>query len=132
MRALEYPPLKRCLIIDDSPVIRKVAKRFLQDLNYIIVEAENGADALMKCRGAMPDVMMLDHTLPDMTTQEFLEAMKRQSPGKLPVILLCTTQLDVVRIMKAKRAGATGYVLKPFTRATLHNSFLSQVVDLAA
>lgn len=124
--------MKSCLIVDDSPIIRKVAKRILQSLNYAIVEAEYGADALVKCRDSMPDAIMLDHTLLDMTTLEFLEALKRQSPNKMPAILLCTTQLDVVRIMKAKRAGATGYVLKPFTRASLQNSFTSQIRDLAA
>jgi two-component system, chemotaxis family, chemotaxis protein CheY len=120
------------MIVDDSPVIRKVAKRILQDLNYAIVEAEMGADALSKCRMSMPDVIMLDHVLPDMTAVEFIEAIKRRAPARMPTILLCITQLDVVRIMKAKRAGATGYMLKPFTRATLMNSFASQVVELAA
>jgi two-component system, chemotaxis family, chemotaxis protein CheY len=124
--------LKSCLIVDDSPVIRKVAKRILQDLQYIITEAEYGAEALSKCRANVPDVILLDHVLPDMTAVEFIQSIMQLSPNKKPVILLCITQLDVVRIMKAKRAGATGYVLKPFTRATLLNSFSSQIKDLAA
>jgi two-component system, chemotaxis family, chemotaxis protein CheY len=124
--------LKSCLIVDDSPVIRKVAKRILHDLQFAIVEAENGADGLSKYRTGLHDVILLDHVLPDMTAIEFIEATKRYSPDLRPTILLCITQLDVVRIMKAKRAGATGYVLKPFTRATLVNSFTSQIADLAA
>ncbi len=124
--------MKSCLIVDDSPVIRKVAKRILHDLQYAIVEAENGEDGLSKYRTGLHNVILLDHVLPDMTAIEFIEATKRFAPDMKPTILLCITQLDVVRIMKAKRAGATGYVLKPFTRATLVSSFTSQIADLAA
>ena len=124
--------MKTCLIVDDSAVIRKVAKRILSDMPFAILEAEYGSDALMKCRSQMPDVIMLDHTLPDMTAIEFIETMKRRVPQAMPSILLCTSEFDVVRIMKAKRAGAAGYILKPFTRQTLLASFQSQVADLAA
>jgi two-component system, chemotaxis family, chemotaxis protein CheY len=120
------------MIVDDSPVIRKVAKRILVDLGYVIIEAEYGADALAKCRNGMPDVILLDHIMPDMTAVQFIEAIKSRVTTKMPSILLNICQLDVVRIMKAKRAGATGYVLKPFTRATLSASFHSQIVQLAA
>lgn len=124
--------MKRCLIVDDSPVIRKVAKRILYDLQYVITEAENGSDGLSKFRNTLPQVILLDHVLPDMTAVEFIQSAMRFSPHMKPSILLCITQLDVVRIMKAKRAGASGFVLKPFTRATLTHSFTSQVEELAA
>jgi two-component system, chemotaxis family, chemotaxis protein CheY len=124
--------MKTCLIVDDSAVIRKVARRILSDLQFVITEAEYGTDALIKCRGQMPDVILLDHVLPDMTAIEFIETIKRRGGPKMPSILLCISEFDVPRIMKAKRAGATGYVLKPFTRATLLTSFTSQVADLAA
>lgn len=124
--------MKTCLIVDDSAVIRKVAKRILSDMPFAIHEAEYGSDALMKCRNHLPDVIMLDHALPDMTAIEFIETMKRRAPQNMPSILLCTSEFDVVRIMKAKRAGAAGYVLKPFTRQTLLASFQAQVADLAA
>ena len=124
--------MKTCLIVDDSPVIRKVAKRILADLGYAVTEAEYGADGLAKCHGSMPDVILLDFSLPDMTDLQFIENVKVRAVGKMPIILLNIFELDVVRIMKAKRAGATGYVLKPFTRATLTDSFNSQIVQLAA
>ncbi|MGL4491002.1 MAG: response regulator [Rhizobiaceae bacterium] len=124
--------MKSCLIVDDSPVIRKVAKRILHDQHYAITEADSGEDGLSKYRTGLHQVIMLDHVLPDMTAVQFIESIMRFSPEMRPTILLCITQLDVVRIMKAKRAGAKGYVLKPFTRATLLNSFNTHVVDLAA
>ncbi len=124
--------MKTCMIVDDSAVIRKVARRILSDLPFVIVEAEYGSDALLKCRTQMPDVIMLDHVLPDMTAVEFIENIKRRVPQNMPSILLCISEFDVVRIMKAKRAGAAGYILKPFTRQTLLASFQTQVADLAA
>lgn len=101
-------------------------------MQFAITEAENGEDGLSKFRTGHHSVIILDHVLPDMTAIEFIEATRRYSPHMKPTILLCITQLDVVRIMKAKRAGATGYMLKPFTRATLLSSFTSQIADLAA
>lgn len=124
--------MKTCLIVDDSPVIRKVAKRILTDLGFAVTEAEYGSDGLAKCRSTLPDVILLDHSLPDMTDLQFIETIKARATGKMPAILLNIFELDVVRIMKAKRAGATGFVLKPFTRATLTDSFNSQIVKLAA
>lgn len=124
--------VKTCLIVDDSAVIRKVAKRILTDLPFEIIEAEYGSDGLMKCSVRMPDVIMLDHVLPDMTAIEFIENIKRRTPQNMPSILLSISEFDIVRIMKAKRAGAAGYVLKPFTRQTLLASFQNQIADLAA
>ena len=124
--------MKTCLIVDDSPVIRKVAKRILIDLGYTVTEADYGADGLAKCRNSLPDVILLDHSLPDRTDIQFIETIKARANGKMPCILLNIFELDVVRIMKAKRAGASGFVLKPFTRATLTDSFNSQTSKLAA
>ena len=124
--------MKTCLIVDDSPVIRKVAKRILSDLGYAVIEAYHGAEGLDKCRNNNPDVVLLDFTLPDMTALQFIETLKARPGIKMPSVLLNIFQLDVVCIMKAKRAGAAGYVLKPFTRATLTDSFNSQITKLAA
>lgn len=124
--------LKTCLIVDDSAVIRKVARRILSGFQFAISESDYGHDALIKCRSQMPDIILLDHVLPDMSAIEFIENIKRRSPQNMPSILLCICEFDVPRIMKAKRAGASGYVLKPFTRETLLASFHSQIADLAA
>lgn len=119
--------MKHCLLVDDSAVIRKVARRILDGVGYYVSEASSGAEGWRLCRNAMPDVIVLDYVLPDMTAIEFIESLRRSSAKPLPRILLCTPYLDVPRIMKAKRAGASGYILKPFDRFQLLASFDSQL-----
>ncbi len=119
--------MQHCLIVDDSAVIRKVARRILDGAGYYVSEASSGAEGWRLCRNTMPDVLMLDYILPDMTAIEFIESLRRSTSGPLPRILLCTPFLDVPRIMKAKRAGAAGYLLKPFDRSQLLSSFQSQL-----
>ena len=122
--------MKRCLIIDDSAVIRKVAKRILSGPDLRVLEAESGHDGLAKCRAEMPEYIILDAGLPDISTLEFLAALKPLAPRGLPVVLLLMVELDIVPIMRAKRAGAAGYLLKPFDRAQLTARF-AEYRDLA-
>jgi two-component system, chemotaxis family, chemotaxis protein CheY len=122
--------VKHCLIVDDSAVIRKVARRILDGVGFYVSEASSGAEGWRLCRSTMPDIIMLDHVLPDMTAIEFIESLRKT--GKLPRILLCTSHLDVPRIMKAKRAGATGYIMKPFNRIQLLSGFENQLTQARA
>ena len=124
--------MKHCLIVDDSAVIRKVARRILDGAGYYVSEASSGAEGWRLCRNTMPDVLMLDYVLPDMSAVEFIESLRRSTSAPLPRILLCTPFLDVPRIMRAKRAGAAGYVLKPFDRGQLLGSFEQQLGERQA
>ncbi len=73
--------MKTCLVVDDSSVIRKVARRILEGLDFQIVEAEDGEQALDACRGEMPDAVLLDWNMPKMDGYEFLRALRRL-PGR--------------------------------------------------
>lgn len=115
--------MKRCMVVDDSPVIRKVVKRILSDAELQVEEAESGARALEICRSAMPDLIILDSNLPDMQPSDIIAAMRALPEGKKPRIILCLPEVDLVKIMRAKRAGASGYILKPFDRALLLHHF---------
>ncbi len=119
--------VKHCLIVDDSAVIRKVARRILDGAGYYVSEASSGAEGWRLCRNTKPNVLLLDYILPDMGALEFIEALRRSNAAPLPHILLCTPYLDVPRIMKAKRAGAAGYVMKPFDKAQLLAAFEHQL-----
>ena len=115
--------MKRCMFVDDSSVVRKVAKRILGSPDMIVVEAATGAEALDMCQHDMPDVIVVDSVLPDMTAVEFIQRV-RGIPGEIkPQIVLCLVEVDVGAIMRAKRAGAQGYLLKPFNRAQLLERF---------
>jgi two-component system chemotaxis response regulator CheY len=115
--------MKRCMIVDDSNVIRKVAKRILATPELAVIEACDGREALAMCRTQMPEIIVVDNNLPDMATVEFIrQTMAMDVPVK-PRIVICMTEFDVGAIMRAKRAGAKGYILKPFNRPILLERF---------
>ena len=115
--------MKRCMIVDDSSVIRKVAKRILTGPEMMVVEASTGAQALDMCTAEMPDIIVVDHGLTDMTTVEFIHQAVAIPAVIRPRIMICLTQFDLGAIMRAKRAGAAGFVLKPFNRPQLLERF---------
>lgn len=115
--------MKRCMVVDDSSVIRKVAKRILNGPDMLVVEAASGGDALAMCRSDMPDIIVVDTSLPDMPAVDFIRQAAGLSDRVKPHIVICMTEFDVGAIMRAKRAGAKGYILKPFDRPQLLERF---------
>ena len=115
--------MKRCMFVDDSSVIRKVAKRILGGSDMIIIEAASGYDALEMCSLEMPDIIVVDGTLPDMSAIEFIRRARAFDAPVKPQIVICLTEVDIGAIMRAKRAGAQGYLLKPFNRPQLLERF---------
>lgn len=115
--------MKTCLVVDDSSVIRKVARRILEDLQFEVLEAEDGQQALEKCREAMPDSIFLDWNMPVMDGLEFLKALRAEEGGAEPKVVFCTTENDVAHIAKAMRAGANEYIMKPFDREIVEAKF---------
>jgi two-component system chemotaxis response regulator CheY len=109
--------MKYCLVVDDSSVIRKVARRILEDFDFTVAEAEDGRAALDACRRKMPDMILLDWHLPVMDGIEFLASLRQMERGREPKVVYCTSEADVAQIAKALRAGADEYILKPFDRA---------------
>jgi two-component system chemotaxis response regulator CheY len=115
--------MKHCLVVDDSAVIRKVARRILEELNFTASEAENGRDALDQCRASMPDVVLLDWNMPVMDGIAFLVALRRERGPSTPKVIFCTTENDAAHIARAIAAGANEYVLKPFDRDIIEAKF---------
>ena len=108
--------MKSCLVVDDSRVIRKVTARIMNGLGFTTEEAEDGLTALESCRTHMPDMILLDWSMPNMTGVEFLRALRRERNGKQPVVVFCTTENDVNEVTEAASAGANDYIMKPFDR----------------
>ena len=115
--------MKRCMFVDDSSVIRKVAKRILNGPDMVMVEAGSGLDAIEMCQADMPDIVIVDSALPDLPTVDVIRRIRAIPSAIVPHIAICLTEMDVAAIMRAKRAGAQSYILKPFNRAQLLERF---------
>ena len=122
--------MKRCLFVDNSSVIRKVAKRILNSADLAVIEAATGADGLDMCAYDMPEIIVVDGSLEDMNVVDFIRRVRAMPAHVKPQIAICLTEVDIGAIMRAKRAGAQGYLLKPFNRPQLLERF--RAFDLAA
>jgi two-component system chemotaxis response regulator CheY len=103
-----------CLVVDDSRVTRRAARRVMEELGFAVREAADGAAALAACREALPDLVLLDWNMPVLDGMGFLRAARAAYGPDRPVVVLCTTENSVARIAEALEAGAQEYVMKPF------------------
>lgn len=106
--------MKTCLIVDDSRVIRKVARQIFEAMGYVCTEAEDGQVALDSCKTSMPEFVLLDWNMPVMNGLDFLRAMRQLPSGDVPSVVFCTTENDLAHIQEALGAGANEYIMKPF------------------
>ena len=106
--------MKRCLIVDDSRVIRRVASKIIQDLGFDADEAENGRKALNALTIRMPDLVLVDWDMPVMDGLEFAKELRKLPGGNKVVVVFCTTENDVPHIRQALDAGTDEYIMKPF------------------
>ena len=107
-------PMKSCLLVDDSRVVRKVARHIFESLGFECQEAEDGEKAFEACKAGLPDLIILDWNMPVMSGIEVLEKIRRLENGKHPKILLCTTENDTRHLQRALKAGVDEYIIKPF------------------
>ena len=115
--------MKSCLIVDDSRVVRMVARKILTELEFTVSEAEDGQKALEACLTRMPDSILLDWNMPVMSGLEFLQALRATPGGDKPIVVFCTTENDMSNIMKAMEAGANEYIMKPFDADIIRGKF---------
>lgn len=111
--------MKYCLVVDDSSVIRKVARRILEGLSFEVQEAKDGQEAFQICMQRMPDAIIVDYSMPVMDGFQFLRSVRALDKGQHPRIIFCTTENDVSQIAKAIHSGANEYLLKPFDKHIL-------------
>jgi two-component system, chemotaxis family, chemotaxis protein CheY len=114
---------RNCLVVDDSRVVRKLARRILEANDFTVTEAEDGAKALAACRAGLPDGVLLDWNMPVMNGIEFLRALRAEFGPDHPVVLFCTTETDMSFIAQALEAGAQEYIMKPFDADILIGKF---------
>ena len=105
---------RTCLVVDDSLVVRKAARRIIEGFGFAVREAKDGQEALEACRTELPDGVLLDWNMPVMDGITFLRAARAEFGPDQPRIVLCTTEAELARIVEALSAGAQEYVMKPF------------------
>ena len=113
--------MKSCLIVDDSMVIRKVARHILEMMQFEVAEAADGKEALDHVAQATPDVILLDWNMPIMSGMDFLRAYRSTVEVPSAKVIFCTTENGIGHIQAAIDAGADEYVMKPFDRETLES-----------
>jgi len=113
-------PNMRFLVVDDFSTMRRIVRNLLKELGFTNVqEAEDGVDALNKLRSAEFDFVVSDWNMPNMTGIDLLRAIRADAKLKHLPVMMVTAEAKRENIIEAAQAGASGYVVKPFTAATL-------------
>ena len=114
-----------CLLVDDSRMIRKVARRIVEQHGFVVSEAENGEEAIARCSVNMPDLVITDWDMPVMTGPEFVAAL-RALPGSADTrVVFCTSKSGAQEIHQGIGAGADDWIVKPFDEASLAGKLVS-------
>ena len=115
--------MKSCLIVDDSKVIRMVARKILEELEFTTEEAVDGQEAIDACARSFPDAVLLDWNMPVKDGIEFLKELRAMPGGDAPIVVFCTTENDIAHITAAIEAGANEYIMKPFDSEIIQAKF---------
>jgi two-component system chemotaxis response regulator CheY len=106
--------VRTSLVVDDSRVIRKVARRILEGMGFEVAEVSDGQEALSWCLATMPDAILLDWNMPVLNGLDFVRHLRQQPGGDQPVVVFCTVENVKEHVVAALDAGANEYVMKPF------------------
>ncbi len=108
------------LVVDDFPTMRRIVRSLLKELGFTNVEeAEDGQDALNKLRAGNFEFVVSDWNMPNLDGLEMLKEIRQDNALKDLPVLMVTAEAKKENIIAAAQAGANGYVVKPFTAATL-------------
>ncbi len=113
-------PNMKILVVDDFSTMRRIVRNLLKELGFSnILEAEDGVDALRKLRAETFDFVVSDWNMPNMTGIDLLREIRKDAALKHLPVLMVTAEAKKENIIEAAQAGASGYVVKPFTAITL-------------
>jgi len=115
------PSKIRFLVVDDFSTMRRIVRNLLKELGFTNVdEAEDGAVAWQKIQGTPFDFIITDWNMPNMDGLTLLQTIRGHATYKTLPVLMITAEAKKENIIAAAQAGATGYIVKPFTAATLN------------
>ena len=113
-------PNMKILVVDDFSTMRRIVRNLLKELGFSNVhEAEDGVDALKKLRAETFEFVVSDWNMPNMTGIDLLREIRKDPALKHLPVLMVTAEAKKENIIEAAQAGASGYVVKPFTSVTL-------------
>ncbi len=110
---------RTCLVVDDSRVIRKISAKIALSMGYDVIEAQDGEEALARCKQSMPDLVLTDWQMPEMDGIDFVTALRAIPTPHAPTVVFCTSKAATSEIHEGIAAGADDYVIKPFDEPTL-------------
>ena len=120
------------LVVDDFPTMRRIVRSLLKELGFTNVEeAEDGQEALGKLKGGDFEFVVSDWNMPNLDGLEMLKQLRADEAMKALPVLMVTAEAKKENIVAAAQAGANGYIVKPFTAATLENTGHSRWPDAA-
>ena len=118
------------LVVDDFPTMRRIVRSLLKELGFTNVEeAEDGQDALNKLRAGNFEFVVSDWNMPNLDGLEMLKEIRQDNALKDLPVLMVTAEAKKENIIAAAQAGANGYVVKPFTAATLEEK-LNKIAEV--
>jgi two-component system chemotaxis response regulator CheY len=110
------------LVVDDSQAMRVLLRRMLHDLGFEVREASNGREALESIsRDGKPELILVDWNMPEMNGLDFVRAVRRELGDHEMPLMMVTTETETSQVVKALAAGASEYLMKPFTKEALHD-----------
>lgn len=118
---------KHCLIVDNSDIIRKVARVYLERLGYQVSESQNGEEALALSELSMPDLILVDWQMPGLASRYIIEQIRKLHSKRRPTVVYMTSEHNMEDIAEAKKSGADDYLILPFDRV----SFEGKINELA-
>ncbi len=114
---------KQCLVVDDSKIVRIMARKIIEEIGLEVREAENGQEAFDACSDLMPDVILLDWNMPVMSGIDFLKKLRAEGNSQNTKVIFCTTESDADHVKEGMDAGANEYIMKPFDEAIIKSKF---------
>lgn len=118
--APKAPVVRRCLIVDDSRMIRRISREIIASHGYEVAEAEDGEEAIARIKASgMPDLILIDWDMPNMTGIECVRALREIEADRWPKIMFCTTNSAQEAVQMGMDAGASGWVVKPFDKPAM-------------
>jgi two-component system, chemotaxis family, chemotaxis protein CheY len=113
--------MQRLMIADSSDIVRKVGKRILSELGFVVVEAATDREAIARCHAELPNFLIVEAALEG--ALDVIAAVRAMPHGKSVRIFYCVIEADLKKMMVGKRAGADDFLLKPFDRKILTSVF---------